>query len=899
MKIRTLNVENACRTRACIEWAALVGLLLLSMSATALGASLPCDRTNPFIWDNDSETDVYALTLVMAMAHLGELKLIGISQSPHPYKTTSENYQTPVNAARNSGWTRIPDPTWNLGGYYMTAVSRPASGNVNDTVPLNTAPAQMIRDRVLAYGTAAKPVVIGTGGALTTVASAYLLAKNAGRGPEFSSKCVVYFGGSFEGTLKLDEYNCDQDQWALHVCLISLRTVLMQYRSGSFQPAEPNFMSSYVDTLPNTSIGNHMKWIKTQIPAGYNKSVIGDVQAILALMFPNQGNYFNSMQPVSFNFWSAWPGGNGYTSGPNSLNWGAYQAILNIKLDGASQDLRISNYNQSVPISYCKNIYNRAFGANAPPPNTSPTVSLTSPANGSSFTAPATITVSANASDSNGTVSKVEFLRNGVVIGTDTTSPYSWIMSGLAASSYTLAVRATDNAGGVTTSGAISITVKAPTAGNTPPSVSLTSPANGWIFTAPATITVSANASDSNGTVSKVEFLRNGVVIGTDTTSPYSWIMSNLAASSYTLAVRAMDNAGAVTTSGTVGITVKAVAQAPTPTPSPIPTSVAQTPFGGTPMAIPGSIVVSRYDNGGEGVAYHDIETANLWTSTYRAGQGVESDGTGIGWAYAGEWLEYTVHVASGGIHTMTIPVANPDSGGSMHVRFNGVNVTGSLAIPNTGSWNTFTNLTKSVNLNAGTQVMRVSFDGNSSMGAVCNLKDIGIAKNAVAQAPTSGLLVNFGSTASATTFSLPGWNTAITDVYTTYRNAGPGGTMSGFNGGYDFQGVKGTAGTFAAGQQIVVTWYNTSASARAVTPWISMNDPDRMGWSAVMGTWRSMSTVTVPAFGTATSQFTFTSATAGSYSVVNVSVNTDYSPLICDKIVLVTSIALPPTGTG
>jgi hypothetical protein len=163
----------------------------------------------------------------------------------------------------------------------------------------------------------------------------------------------------------------------------------------------------------------------------------------------------------------------------------------------------------------------------------------------------------------------------------------------------------------------------------------------------------------------------------------------------------------------------------------------------------------------------------------------------------------------------------------------------------------------------------------------------------------TAGLLVNFGGTASATTFGFPGWNTAISDVYTTYQNAGPGGTRSGFNGGYDFQGVKGTARTFAAGQQIVVTWYNTSSSARTVTPRISMNDPDRVGWSAVTGTWRSMSTVTVPALGTATSQYTFSSATAGSYSVVNVNVNTDYSPLVCDKIALVTNVAPLPTGNG
>jgi hypothetical protein len=42
-----------------------------------------------------------------------------------------------------------------------------------------------------------------------------------------------------------------------------------------------------------------------------------------------------------------------------------------------------------------------------PPPNTPPTVSLTAPANGASFTAPASITMTANASDSNGTVAKV------------------------------------------------------------------------------------------------------------------------------------------------------------------------------------------------------------------------------------------------------------------------------------------------------------------------------------------------------------------------------------------------------------------------------------------------------------------------------------------------------------
>jgi hypothetical protein len=90
--------------------------------------------------------------------------------------------------------------------------------------------------------------------------------------------------------------------------------------------------------------------------------------------------------------------------------------------------------------------------------------------------------VSANASDSNGTVSKVEFLRNGVVIGTVTASPYSWIMSGLAAGSYSLTAKATNNAGAVTTSGAVSINVTAPSPIPTLAPPAITAPTNGAIL---------------------------------------------------------------------------------------------------------------------------------------------------------------------------------------------------------------------------------------------------------------------------------------------------------------------------------------------------------------------------------------------------------------------------------
>jgi len=112
------------------------------------------------------------------------------------------------------------------------------------------------------------------------------------------------------------------------------------------------------------------------------------------------------------------------------------------------------------------------------PSNAAPTVSLTSPADGSSYTAPATISLAANAADSDGTVTQVEFLANGSVIATDTSSPYSFSWSSVAAGTYTLAARATDNDGATTTSSAISVTVSSSSTGST--TVSFQSGANGY-----------------------------------------------------------------------------------------------------------------------------------------------------------------------------------------------------------------------------------------------------------------------------------------------------------------------------------------------------------------------------------------------------------------------------------
>ncbi len=185
--------------------------------------------------------------------------------------------------------------------------------------------------------------------------------------------------------------------------------------------------------------------------------------------------------------------------------------------------------------------------------NQPPTCAISSPTNGATFTAPATIAINASATDNDGSISKVEFFNGAQKIGEAVTAPYELPWSGVVAGTYQLTAKATDNAGAVTTSAAITVAVNAP---NQAPTCSITSPANGSTFTAPATITIRASATDNDGSISKVEFFNGAQRIGEDVTDPYevSWLVT--AAGTYQLTAKATDNSGAMTTSTQVTVSV-------------------------------------------------------------------------------------------------------------------------------------------------------------------------------------------------------------------------------------------------------------------------------------------------------------------------------------------------------
>jgi hypothetical protein len=92
--------------------------------------------------------------------------------------------------------------------------------------------------------------------------------------------------------------------------------------------------------------------------------------------------------------------------------------------------------------------------------------------------------------------------------------------------------------------------------GNEPPTVNLTSPTNGSIYAATIPVPLEAAASDSDGTVDIVEFFANGVLLGSDTTDPYSLSWNSAPVGTHALTARATDNLGAMATSAVVNVTV-------------------------------------------------------------------------------------------------------------------------------------------------------------------------------------------------------------------------------------------------------------------------------------------------------------------------------------------------------
>jgi len=284
-----------------------------------------------------------------------------------------------------------------------------------------------------------------------------------------------------------------------------------------------------VDTLPTVSLTNPTNGALFISPAAIQLNAMatnGDA-AIVSMEFFSNGT--NSLGLVA--------------NAPYSLTWSNVLGGV-YSLTAQATDI-LGAVSNSTPVSITVS-------------NVPPAVRMTAPTNNAAFITPATITLTAAASDTNGTVSEVDFFYGSTtIIGTvanGTNGIYAFSWTNVAPGNYQLIAVAVDNEGGTATSSVVNITVS-----NTPPTINIVTPTNNAIFQAPAAIPLTVNANDANGTVVKVDYYYGATsLIGESTASPFGLVWSNVAAGTNSITAKATDNDGASTTSIAVKVIVNA-----------------------------------------------------------------------------------------------------------------------------------------------------------------------------------------------------------------------------------------------------------------------------------------------------------------------------------------------------
>lgn len=236
--------------------------------------------------------------------------------------------------------------------------------------------------------------------------------------------------------------------------------------------------------------------------------------------------------------------------------------VQNLVIDGASTISALVKMQSGVTRSYLVDPTTGALTANFSSTvvaNQPPTVAITAPAAGASVANTQTVTITANPVDSDGSIVEVEFLANGTSLGKATAAPWSYNWSGMAAGTYKLVARAFDNKGFSGLSSPVEITITGNGPVNQAPTVSLTAPAANSTYTFGSSVSLTADASDTDGTISKVEFYAGTTLIGTDDAAPYAITWAQPAAGSYSLKAKAYDNNNASTESAAVAFTVNAI----------------------------------------------------------------------------------------------------------------------------------------------------------------------------------------------------------------------------------------------------------------------------------------------------------------------------------------------------
>jgi hypothetical protein len=337
--------------------------------------------------------------------------------------------------------------------------------------------------------------------------------------------------------------------------------------------------------------------------------------------------------------------------------------------------------------------------------NVPPTVSVTTPANNASFTAPATINITANAADTDGSVANVQFYNGGTLLGTDTSSPYSFSWTGVAAGSYTITAKATDNGGLSATSSGVTVVVN---------------PVTGGTNLAQGKLAVASSIVGSNTAAAAVD----GVAT-TRWESAFAdpqWIYVDLGATTSISRVK-------ITWENAYGKDYQIQTSNDASAWTTIKTVTGNTALVNDNTGLSGSgryvRIYGTARGTGWGYSIFELEVyagtsgatipGTIQAESYNTMSGIQTEttsdtgaGLNVGWIDANDWMDYNVTVGTTGNYNVQFRVASWVANAQLQLK-KGTTVLATVTLPNTGGGQVWaTTASVSVPLTAGAQTLRV-----------------------------------------------------------------------------------------------------------------------------------------------------------------------------------------------
>jgi hypothetical protein len=374
----------------------------------------------------------------------------------------------------------------------------------------------------------------------------------------------------------------------------------------------------------------------------------------------------------------------------------------NTGLNGSGRYLRIHGTARTTTYGYSiltAEVYGTG-GSNNPPQ-----IEITSPPNNANFTAPATITIAANATDPGGSVAKVQFYNGATLLGEDTSSPYNYTWSNVAVGSYSITAKTTDNQGASTVSPGVNVTVTNVSSSN-------------------LALNKTATASSVTGS-----YIANNVTDGLITSrweSAYAdpqWIYVDLGSSAAISRVKitwenaygrdyqiqVSDNASSWTTIRTVTGNTALMND--------------QTGLSGNGRYVR---IYGTARGTGWGYSIFELEVygtsgpngavipGTIQAESYSAMSGIQTEATtdigsgqNIGWIDANDWMDYNVTVNTAGTYNVQFRIAGWNAAAQLQLK-KGATVLATVNVPNTGGGQIWQTVSANVPLVAGTQTLRV-----------------------------------------------------------------------------------------------------------------------------------------------------------------------------------------------